>query len=57
MDYRELLIKYIEYVGDYEGSTFLPPREGYSGLPKFTDEEKAELTILEAVSYLGPRTD
>lgn len=47
MDYRELLMKYIEHVGEEEGITFInrQPREGL-----FSDEEWAELERLELES-------
>lgn len=49
MDYRQLLKKYIDHVGEYEGSTFLQDymRSNYPDMPDFTDEEWAELKKLE----------
>jgi hypothetical protein len=47
MDYRELLMKYIEHIGEEEGITFIhgQPREGL-----FTPEEWAELKRLDIES-------
>lgn len=44
MDYRELLIKYIDHVGNEEGITFIPRTADHCG---FTDEEVEELKKLE----------
>lgn len=50
MDYRHLLKKYINHVGESEGSTSLGDhdRSALAGMPEFTDEEWAELQKLEA---------
>lgn len=50
MDHRALLIKYINHVGEYEGSTFLSDhsRSAYPDMPVFTDEEWAELQRLQS---------
>jgi len=45
MDYRALLVKYINHVGYEEGSTFLV-HQGHE--IEFTDEEWAELQVLDA---------
>lgn len=47
MDYKALLIKYIQHVGECEGVTFISER--YRGLPYpgFTDEEFNELQVLD----------
>jgi hypothetical protein len=42
MDYKELLIKYINHVGNNEGTTFLDFQDD-----AFTDAEWAELTALD----------
>lgn len=47
MDYRRLLLKYINHVGDCEGSTFIdkigwPPSD-----VEFTPEEEAELIAMQ----------
>jgi hypothetical protein len=45
IDHRELLKKYIDHVGNCEGTDFL--NIGYrGGNPEFTDEEWAELVRL-----------
>lgn len=44
IDYRALLMKYIEYASECEGSTNLGFRRGYVD---FTDEEWAELQRIE----------
>lgn len=43
MDYRELLKKYIDHVGESEGVTFL----SHDDLNRFTSEEWAELRLLD----------
>lgn len=49
IDYKELLIKYINYVGYEEGTTHIPV---YGD--EFTDEEKAELDRLDALGDANP---
>jgi hypothetical protein len=44
MDYRELLKKYINHVGEEEGTTFL----SWDGDDRFTEAEWDELQALEA---------
>jgi hypothetical protein len=46
VNYRELLKKYIDHVGEEEGVTFLHSRPA----GRFTDEEWAELQVLDAES-------
>jgi len=41
MDYRELLKKYMNHVGEQEGTTFLGTSLNFN--PELSDEEKAEL--------------
>ena len=48
MNHRQLLKKYIKFVGDEEGTTFLHVREGMLSEIKFSDEEWAELKKLES---------
>jgi hypothetical protein len=57
INHEALLAKYIEHVGDYEGSDFLSEgkREAYRGMPVFTDEEWAELQRLRDKEYDGPK--
>lgn len=49
LDYRKLLWKYMNHVGDYEGSTFLTNRPATiaSISEHFTDDEWAELKVIE----------
>lgn len=47
MDHRQLLKKYITYVGDEEGTTFLGVRGGMLSEVEFTEEEWQELKKLE----------
>lgn len=47
MDYRELLKKYIDHVGEEEGTNFLSHRGSWPDSVKFTDEEWAELQVLK----------
>lgn len=51
MNHRQLLIKYINWVGDEEGSTFLDHRQAWLSDVEFTDEEWEELQRLEAIKY------
>ncbi len=48
IDYRELLCKYIDFVGNYEGTDFLDRAAPYVRAPRhqFTDDEWAELQTL-----------
>lgn len=51
MDYRELLRKYIDHVGQCEGTVFIAYPDGYSAYRaecerNFTPEELAELVRL-----------
>jgi hypothetical protein len=43
MDYEALLKKYVQHVGEYEGSTFINWLNSPHCDVKFTDEEVAEL--------------
>ena len=45
IDYRELLIKYMDHVGIQEGTCFTGT--SLDGSNQFTDEEKKELRLLE----------
>ena len=53
MDYRELLKKYINYVGEIEGVTFLGERYANRGFTPsfFTIEEWEELNKLDEEAY------
>lgn len=51
MNYRQLLIKYINHVGMEEGTTFLNFQGSWDDSVEFTDEEWAELKQLEAIKY------
>lgn len=53
VDYKELLHKYIEHVGQEEGSDFIN-QVGYSkqfSNVKFTDDEVAVLNHLSSIEY------
>lgn len=58
VDYRKLLLKFIEHVNEHEGTTFLNPgdRSSYEGMPEFTDEEWDELKRLEATININAET-
>lgn len=47
MDYEELLKKYMQHVGEYEGSTFVGSLNSNRCDVKFTEEEVAELERLQ----------
>lgn len=47
LDYKELLKKYIDHVGDSEGTTFLMYRPREHCRITFTDQEWAELQSLD----------
>lgn len=55
MDYRELLVKYLVHVIDYEGTDFLDAGVGSTKV-EFTEQELDELLILakEAQDELKP---
>lgn len=48
MDYRKLLIKYIDHVATCEGVTFLSPTWNGDLVAHFSAEEITELRLLEA---------
>ena len=48
MDYKELLIKYINHVADNEGVTFI--KDTWKG-DSFTDEQWAELVALDEQAW------
>ena len=48
MDYKELLIKYINHVADNEGVTFIKEHWKNDG---FTDEQWAELVALDEQAW------
>ena len=48
MDYRNLLLKYMQHVGDCEGSTFVEQLGFYArSQVEFSDEEVHELKAIE----------
>lgn len=47
MDYKELLKKYMQHVGEYEGSTFVQCLNSGHCDVKFTEEEVAELERIQ----------
>jgi hypothetical protein len=50
MDYKNLLLKYINHVGEIEGTTFLGRSLDVSDA--FSDEEKKELITLSQINSL-----
>ena len=52
IDYRDLLIKYINHVGEQEGISFLSQRYHF-GTTFFSKEEWAEMQILDEI-HLEP---
>lgn len=53
LNYKQLLKKYINHVGEHEGVTFLSDydRSSYPEMPIFTDEEWAELKRLDEEEF------
>lgn len=53
VNYKQLLLKYINHVGIEEGTTFLGDhnRSSWPDSPQFTDEEWAALEELNKVNY------
>lgn len=47
MDYRRLLLKYINHAGNREGTTFIDEIERKQSTVYFTPEEKAELIAMQ----------
>lgn len=47
MDYKELLKKYMQHVGEYEGATFVNCLNDFHCDVEFTEEEVAELERIE----------
>lgn len=54
VNYRDLLVKYIKYIGSEEGTTFIYER--YDMPESFTDEECIMLKTLELESKLDDKT-
>lgn len=52
MDYRALLVKYMKWVVDLEGSDFL-----YADYGLFTDKEMKELLTISEEAYAATRDD
>lgn len=46
IDYRALLKKYVEHVGDCEGVTFIDDCGSIDGVASFSEEEKTELRAI-----------
>lgn len=53
MDYRALLVKYIDYVGEMEGVTYISQLSEESVREPFTREEIAELKVLDTEPSIG----
>lgn len=53
IDYKTLLVKYIEHVKTYEGADALDARHAYPDMPIFTNEEWSELLKLREEPYEG----
>lgn len=51
IDYRELLLRYIQHVGECEGKTYVPKDSGGHSDVKFTPEEEAELDRLYDLAF------
>lgn len=51
MDYKQLLLKYINLVGQQEGVTFI----NWASPPDFTEEEITELNRLNSVEIINQK--